>query len=255
MIGHSDVHESLGTWRAPPPPPLGARSVHVWRIRVDDEDRETHWSVLSPDERERARRFHFDVHRRAFVAAHAATRAVLAGYANVPAASLAFTTGEFGKPALADVPDLQFNLSHSGDLALLAVSRRGEVGVDVEKWNAQIDHLNLAEHFFSEGEQAALRGLADASEQVVAGFFAAWSRKEAYLKASGHVITRGLHHFNVSLVPGEPARLIGDELDDVATDRWVMRELPAGEGYSAAVVATAPVDEILLFDAGRSESQ
>jgi 4'-phosphopantetheinyl transferase len=255
MIGHSEARASLGAWTAPPPPPLGECSVHVWRIRLDDEESDTLWSVLSSDERERARRFHFDMHRRAFVVAHAAMRRVLAWYANVPAASLVFTTGEFGKPALAGVPRLQFNLSHSGDFALLAVSQRGEVGVDVEQWNAEADHLNLADHFFSEGERAALRGLADASEQVVAGFFAAWSRKEAYLKASGHGISRGLHHFNVSLLPGEPARLIADELDDLATDRWVMCELPVGDGYSAAVVATAPVDDILLFDAERSDRQ
>jgi 4'-phosphopantetheinyl transferase len=87
---------------------------------------------------------------------------------------------------------------------------------------------------------------------VVAGFFAAWSRKEAYIKASGHGITRGLHHFDVSLVPGETARLIADQFDELAADRWVMRELPAGEGYSAAVVAAAPVDDVLLFSAGAS---
>jgi 4'-phosphopantetheinyl transferase len=241
---------STGVWRAPPPPPLGDGAVHVWRIRVDGELDGDRWSVLSPDERDRAHRFHFEIHRRCFVVAHAAARRILAGYANMSAESLAFTTGEFGKPALTNAPNLQFNLSHSGDLALLAVSRSGDVGVDVERWNARIDHLNLAEHFFSEGEQAALRGLAHSDTQVVAGFFAAWSRKEAYLKASGHGITRGLHHFHVSLVPGEPARLIGDQLDDVATERWVMCELPAGDGYSAALVAAAPVQEILLFDTG-----
>jgi 4'-phosphopantetheinyl transferase len=254
MIGHSEARASLGVWGAPPPPPLGECSVHVWRIRLDDEDSEA-LSVLSSDERERAHRFHFDDHRRAFVVAHAAMRRILAWYADVPATSLVFTTGEFGKPALADIPNLQFNLSHSGDFALVAVAQRGAVGVDVERWNAAVDHLNLAEHFFSEGECAALQALATASEQVVAGFFAAWSRKEAYLKASGHGITRGLHHFNVSLAPGEPARLIADELDSLAADRWVMCELPVGDGYSAAVVATAPVDDILLFDADRSGRQ
>lgn len=241
---------SLGAWRAPPPPPLGAHAVHVWRIRVDDENGDDAWPVLSHDERDRAHRFHFEIHRRSFVVSHAATRRILAGYANISAESVAFTTGEFGKPSLANAPSLEFNLSHSGDLALLAVSGSGDVGVDVEQWNAEIDHLNLAEHFFSEGERAALRGLAHADDQVVAGFFAAWSRKEAYLKASGHGITRGLHHFDVSLVPGEPARLIADQMDDAATERWVMCELPAGDGYSAALVAAAPVDQVLLFDAG-----
>jgi 4'-phosphopantetheinyl transferase len=206
--------------------------------------------VLSEDERARAQRFHFEIHRRMFVAAHAATRRILAEYAGVAPHSLVFESGEFGKPSLVN-SDLEFNLSHSGDLALLAVSCGGAVGVDVEKWNHEIEHIQLAEHFFSEAERSALRGLAHASQHVVAGFFAAWSRKEAYIKASGHGITRGLDTFDVSLVPGEVARLMADQLDDVATERWVMRDLPAGEGYSAALVATAPVDEVLLFDAGR----
>ncbi|MEO5814768.1 MAG: 4'-phosphopantetheinyl transferase superfamily protein [Gemmatimonadaceae bacterium] len=223
--------------------------MHVWRIRLEDEDEEDLWSVLSHDERERARRFHFEVHRRGFVVAHAALRRILSGYLGEPAERLTFVTGEFGKPALESARGLEFNLSHSGDLALLAVSRSGDVGVDVERWNAEIDHLDLADHFFSQDERSALRELSHADDQVVRGFFAAWSRKEAYLKASGHGISRGLHHFDVSLRPGEPARLIADQLDDVAAARWVMRELVAAEGYSAALVAAAPVDEVLLFDA------
>ncbi len=254
VITHREPEGALGTWRVPPAPPLAPRSVHVWRIQVDDGPYDDRWSVLSDDECERARRFHFEIHRRVFVAAHAATRRILAGYAGVAPASLAFSVGEFGKPSVVNQRGLEFNLSHSGDLALLAVSRSGAVGVDVEQWNPEIEHLHLAEHFFSVAERSALRGLAHAREQVVAGFFAAWSRKEAYIKASGHGITRGLDHFDVSLVPGEPARLIADQLDDRATDRWIMRDLPVGDGYSAALVAAAPVDDVLLFDAARRQT-
>ncbi|MEP6732480.1 MAG: 4'-phosphopantetheinyl transferase superfamily protein [bacterium] len=240
-------------WRSAPPPPLGNHAVHVWRIRVDEMADNGRLSVLSGKEQERARRFHFDTHRRCYIVSHSATRRILGGYSGASPETLTFTEGEFGKPSLVRAPGacaLEFNLSHSGDLALLAVSRGGEVGVDVERWNAQIEHLNLAEHFFSESEQQALRGLTHADELVVAGFFAAWSRKEAYLKASGHGITRGLHHFDVTLVPGDDARLVADRMDDSATERWVMRDLPVDDGYSGAVVAAAPVDEIVLLDAG-----
>lgn len=252
MSAPRETVDALAAWRSPPAPVLGERAVHVWRIHVDDELPDVNWSVLSDDEHDRARRFHFEVHRRCFVAAHAATRRILAFYAHVNPLSLQFTEGEFGKPSLTNGNGLEFNLSHSGDLALLAVSRERAVGVDVERWNEETEHLTLAEHFFSEAECEALRGLAQANEQVVAGFFAAWSRKEAYIKASGHGITRGLHHFAVSLVPGEPARVIADQLDDMAADRWIMRDLPAGDGYSAALVAAAPVDDVLLFSAGAS---
>ena len=231
------------------PPPLGENDVHVFRVRTDRAYDDASWAVLSGDERERAQRFHFERDRRTFVLSHAALRRELARLVEVEPQELRFTQGEFGKPALAG-HDVHFNLSHSGAIALFATSRRGAVGIDVEQWDEAVEHLSLAEHFFSEAERVALRQLAHDDARTVAGFFAAWSRKEAYLKASGHGITRGLHHFDVSLVPGEPARLIADALDAEARERWIMRAIDAGEGYSAALVAESPVDDVLFFDVG-----
>ena len=240
---------SPSVWAPSAPPPLADGAVHVWRIRLDLLASEQDWTLLSPDEQERARRFHFERDRRSFVSSHGMMRRLLGTYAGMPGAQLEFTTGAFGKPAMCGAPALEFNLSHSGDIALLAVSRERAVGVDVERWNVGIEHLELAQHFFSVAECRALRDLAVTDEWRAAGFFAAWSRKEAYLKAIGHGITRGLDHFDVSLLPGEPARLIADRLDAAATERWVMTALAPAEGYSAALVAAAPVSAILLFDA------
>jgi 4'-phosphopantetheinyl transferase len=122
----------------------------------------------------------------------------------------------------------------------------------VERWDADVEHLDLAERFFSPAERDALRALAGDVHAVVSGFFAAWSRKEAYLKATGHGISRGLHHFDVTLAPGAPARLLADRLDSAATTRWVMRGLDVAANYSAAVVASAPVETVVLLSAGRS---
>ena len=225
--------------------------VHVWRVRLDRQPAPSDWEVLSTDEDARARRFFAERHRRRFVVAHSELRRILARYAGIPPVALRFVTGEFGKPALdagTSRTSLEFNLSHSHELALVAVSVGQPVGVDVERWDAEVEHLNLAERFFSPAERAALRYLEESPDKVVAGFFAAWSRKEAYLKASGHGITRGLHHFDVTLMPGEPARLVTDRLDTGAASRWMMAALDAAAGYSAALVAAAPVDEILLFE-------
>jgi 4'-phosphopantetheinyl transferase len=242
---------SAGSWRPRPHPPLGALDVHVWRIPLDDDARaESYWSLLSEGERRRAVRFVRDVHRRRFVAAHGALRSILAGYIGAEPTALDFVSGEHGKPALRDVtgrPPLQFNLSHSDDLALVAIARAHAVGVDLERWSEGVEHLELAERFFSPGERRALRALAHTPNLVEAGFFAAWTRKEAYLKATGHGITRGLHHFDVALAPGEPARLIADRLDEQATSRWVMFALDPAPGYSAALVVASPVGEVLQF--------
>lgn len=212
------------------------------------------WELLSEEERGRARRFVQEHHRRRFVAAHAALRRILAGYTARHARELSFTAGPNGKPALADgaarssVPRLEFNLSHSADLALVAVAWERPVGVDLEQWERDMDHLELAERFFSPREREALRALAASADDLVRGFFAAWSRKEAYLKASGHGVTHGLHHFDVTLAPHEPARLVADRRDEQALERWRMVTLPPAPEFSGALVVAAPFDELLLFD-------
>jgi len=240
-------------WRTAPRPPLEPQVVHVWRVSLDDPARaEAFWPVLSPEEHARALRFHREVHRLRFVVAHGALRTILADYVGTDPRALHFTTGEHGKPALRSAAPsatdtVEFNLSHSADLALVAVAQSRPVGVDVERWDADVEYLELAERFFSPVERRALRALAHAPDLVAAGFFAAWTRKEAYLKATGHGIVRGLHHFDVTLAPGEPARLLADRLDQDATTRWSMTELAPATGYSAALVAASPLQEVQCF--------
>lgn len=244
--------ETLDAWQKGAWQPLGAHHVHVWRIRLDGARAPELWPVLSHDEQARARRFHFPEHRDAYVMAHGMLRRILARYAGMSPDALVFDAGEFGKPALRVAPGsapLEFSLSHSGDYALLAVSR-APVGVDIERWKEEAEHLELATRFFSTAERDVLHELAAEKEHVVAGFFAAWSRKEAYLKARGDGITHGLDHFDVSLRPGQPAELIEDRTDASARSRWVMCALAPASGYAAALVAASPVEIVLLCDAG-----
>lgn len=256
MIRLGDVADEAETraWRSPPSPPLGMRSVHVWRIRLGSACTAAHWLLLSEAERTRANRFHQVAHQEKFVIAHGMLRRIVSQYLDQAPTSLEFALGPHGKPYVVCPPGpctdrLEFNLSHSGDFALVAVSRGSNVGVDVEQWRRDIEHLDLAEHFFSAMEVHALEQLAGVHDHVVAGFFSAWSRKEAYLKATGVGIARGLDHFDVELVPDQPARLLADARDPSAPERWTMTALPVASGYSAALVAEAPIDQILLFDA------
>jgi len=223
--------------------------VHVWRVPLDDAAGA--WAMrplLSAAERAQADRYHAEIHRVRYAVAHGWLRRILARYAGGPPASLAFGAGPNGKPFLADPAHaaLHFNLAHSGALGLVAVSR-APVGVDVEAWDRTVEYLDLAEHFFSPSERVALGALAHDLVALGAGFFAAWSRKEAYLKATGDGITRGLHHFDVTLGPDEPAALLADRLDAAATRRWAMTALDVGPGYSAALVAQAPLHEVVLM--------
>lgn len=215
--------------------------VHVWRVDLTVPAGAEGLASLSPDERERAERLRFAVHRRRFVRARAALRSILARYAGADPAALAFRYGEHGKPALAGQGP-GFNLSHSEDVALCAVAAVRILGVDVE-WAARpVEHLTLAERFFAPGEVAALRAVP--SEDVPAAFFACWTRKEAYVKATGLGLSLPLHGFEVSLAPvAEPSlTVLGDPEE---TSRWSLRALDAGTGFAAALAAERPPFTVL----------
>ncbi len=216
------------------PPPLHDDDAHVWRVDLGA----THMvhalrPLLSDAERVRADRFHRAEHSHRFTIAHGVLRSILAGYVGVQASELSFRMGVHGKPSLdAHGETVDFNLSHSGNVALVAVTRGRAIGVDVEEWDDRVQYLDVAERFFSPAERVHLRALDRGS--VAHGFFSAWSRKEAYLKATGAGITQGLHHFDVSLHHDVPAELLADRLDPDAVTRWQMRALDVGPRYSGA---------------------
>ncbi|MDB4915242.1 MAG: 4-phosphopantetheinyl transferase [Gemmatimonadetes bacterium] len=230
---------------------LGPGVVHVWRIPLDDQAPASALQpLLSSDERARAARLFSDDLRAQFALAHGWLRRILASYVSVPAHSLQFDIAPGGKPhlALEHAERVEFNLSHSGDVALVAVAAGSAVGVDVERWKPKMEHVRVAERFFSDHERASLREQASRTGDVMTGFYAAWTRKEAYLKARGDGIARGLHHFDVELATGSDARLIADRLDEHAPSRWSMRELAVDDGYSAALVHNGPLRDIMRVD-------
>lgn len=169
----------------------------LWQVDLDAAPAPEALASLSPAEEARAARFVFRRDRERYVAAHAALRQLLSFPAGRPAAELAFAEGEFGKPALVDCPGLQFNLSHSGGMALIAIGRGFEIGVDVELERAVPDALELAANYFTPDELRMLAALpADARDHA---FLVGWTRKEAFLKALGLGITVDLRSVEVGL--------------------------------------------------------
>jgi 4'-phosphopantetheinyl transferase len=180
---------------------------------------------------------------------------VLALYTETEPARLRFAYGPQGKPSLqsdeAGDTSLRFNLAHSHDLALLAVARGREVGVDVEHVRADFASDEVAGHFFSPRETAALRAVPDEAERARA-FFRCWTRKEAYVKARGEGLSLPLDGFTVSLAAGEPAALLGCDADARETQRWTLINLEPGDGYAAAAAVEGTGWRLRLFDAGAS---
>jgi medium-chain acyl-[acyl-carrier-protein] hydrolase len=216
-------------------PELPADVVHVWRTPLEQpkEYLEALNKTLSLDERQRAERFYFEKDRRHFVAGRGILRALLARYLRRDPAALEFAYNPQGKPTLAGgAGDLRFNLAHSHGLALVAVAQRREVGVDLERIRPEFAGDQVAERFFSPAEVAALRTLAEDQRQDA--FFACWTRKEAYMKATGKGLSLGLDCFEVSVIPGQAA-LLSTRHDPSAANRWSLCDLVPGPGYAGAL--------------------
>ncbi len=217
---------------------LSHEQVHVWRASLDlpASRVQSLQHTLTPDEQNRAARFHFERDRRHFVVARGVLRAILGRYLGVQPHQLRFCYSTYGKPALVAAPGqdtLSFNLSHSGGLALCAITRGRQVGIDLERIRTDVEHEHIAERFFSSQENAALRALPPALRAEA--FFNCWTRKEAYIKASGEGLSLPLDQFDVSLVPGEPAALLDARGDAQEATRWSLRALSPGVGYAAAL--------------------
>ncbi len=198
--------------------------VDIWSWRLEGGDSE----VLSPDERHRAARFVFDRDRDRYVAGRAGLRTILGRYLGQPPERVGFSYGAHGRP---DVADSTFNLSHTGDLAALAVLRDPamELGLDIEA--VRPIEMAVAEAHFASSEMAELRALPEAER--VAAFHRCWTRKEAYLKARGRGLTTDLQSFGVTLAPWRPPRLTfchGDEAAD-----WTLRDLDVAPGVAGAL--------------------
>ena len=225
----------LPDWPAgPTDPQLDENSVHVWCAELDQpqERVDGYRSLLSADELERAARFRFDRHRDAYIAGRGILRVLLGCYLAQPPEKIDISYSQYGKPHLSN-NRLQFNLAHSGGLALFVFTLHDEVGVDIERERDLRDALAIAERFFSLAERVVLRELPE-SEQIPA-FFRCWTRKEAFIKAVGEGLSYPLADFDVTLAPGEPARLLSIRGSQEEAGRWSLVSLDLPAGYDGAV--------------------
>ena len=195
-------------------------------------------SLLSGAERERASRFAFPRDARRFIVGRARLRQLLAARLGVRPESVELAYGARGKPALANPgrdSDLRFSLSRRDDIAVYALSFGREVGIDVEAVRMIRDADAIAARWFSRGEHDAYQAL-DQREKPL-GFFNCWTRKEAFVKALGDGLSYGLDRFEVSLSPGEPAKLLRVEHTPGADCGWSLDSFSPAAGYVAAIAA------------------
>jgi 4'-phosphopantetheinyl transferase len=234
-------------------PALSDNEIHIWVTSLDRPAAQVSnlSRNLSPDESHRASRFRFEKDRDHFIVARGVLRALLGGYLGLGPRELRFSYNAYGKPSLAPAagsPTLDFNLSHSHELALLAFTRARRVGVDLEFIRPDFATHEIAQRFFSKQETDALRSLS--SDLRTEGFFNCWTRKEAYVKARGEGLSHPLDKFCVSLTPGEPASLLSIKGRPTEVNRWHLHNLPVATGYAAALALETPHATLKLWRVG-----
>jgi 4'-phosphopantetheinyl transferase len=213
---------------------LTSNEVHIWAANLDipAHDLDKLRSTLSADERTRAARFQFHKDHNAYVAGRGILRDILGAYLGVEPEGLVFGYNEHGKPALR-FGNLNFNVSHSGQLALYAISIEREVGVDVEIVRPLDDLEGISRGNFSAYENKVLQSVSE--EQRLQGFFNCWTRKEAFIKAVGDGLAYPLEQFDVTLRPGDRAALL--RIHENEQPDWSIFDVTPIKGYVAAIAA------------------
>jgi len=183
---------------------LAVNDIHIWLnyLNVHQAHLKHLYPLLSDEEKERSERFKFYKHRKLFIAAHGFMHAVLAYYLDCEASDIRFCQMDHGKPFIPEElnsNNIQFNLSHSGNLAILAVCRHHQLGIDIEYAERKTDWQGVMRRFFTPQEQAKLLALPEADQK--AGFFQIWTRKEAHMKVTGQGLSLAPDKFEVSVPP------------------------------------------------------
>lgn len=218
--------------------------VHIWRADLDigESFQSSFLKLLSSDEKYRANKFRFNEDSRRFITARGILRLLLGKYLEINPAEITFHYGEFGKPNIENHNSLQFNISHSQNVALFALTKERNIGVDVEFVNPNIEAQEIAARFFANNEVKNLLALPE-KDQIL-GFFNCWTRKEAFIKAVGEGLSFPLDKFEVSLEPTKPAKLLATHWKSEEVFKWSIYALPPEPNFVGSVVIEGFVDKL-----------
>jgi len=215
--------------------------IELWLVEgpVTESERAVLYDLLTADERARASGFKVERARSSFIVSRGFLRSILGVALTCAPEDIRFGEGEHGKPFLTGAhaqSGIEFNVSHSGDVFLYAVSRGRAVGVDVERKKERMAVETIARCYFAPEESRRLLEQVPREDRLPS-FYRCWTRKEAYLKARGTGLTTELHAFQVTFLPGVPPAMLHTEIDGEDPTDWRVFEVPVPDGYVAALVA------------------
>lgn len=223
-------------------------AIQIWNgtIAAGDADYLNYWRILDADEQARAGKFRNDLQRNRYVEVHGRLRKLLARILNESPEKISIKTAEYGKPYLADTPELAFNLSHSAGALVIAVGRNCQLGVDVEHCKPRASFAGLVDKCFAEEEKTYWDKLPEA--QQISEFYRFWTRKEAFVKATGRGIALGLHHCVIN--PDNQTGFLRVPECCGEASAWHVEDIDAGQGVCSALVTDKGVAELQLIELG-----
>ncbi len=204
-------------------------TVHIWlcHLNISPPRMKQFYPLLSDREKERSERFVNFIHRKRFIAAHGFMRTALASYTPQSADELIFNKSDKGKPSLINEANIQFNLSHSHNLACLAICKQHAIGVDIEYMDRKNQWQKLIRRFFTAEEQTKIFALPEPEQQQA--FFQVWTRKEAHMKVTGLGLHLSPTRFTVSVPPEPPAFI--EYLNSDESSIWHMNEIQMPDNF------------------------
>lgn len=226
---------------------LEIEELHIWHISLIQSQAtiETLANHLDENEKAKAEKFRFKTDRLNYIISHGAGREILAEYLDCLPSVIQFEENDYGKPFLREnKKKIYFNLSHSHEIALLAVSKKRQVGVDIEFIRTNFEEINIVEQIFSTPEIETLQSLP--KNLKTKAFFDCWTRKEAFIKAVGQGLSFPLKEFSVTFSPFEEARLSLENIF-LKTESWRLIKLNVADNYAAAAAIEAKKTETKLF--------
>lgn len=225
---------------------LSDNKIHVYLIQFDLFNSEKCIQYLLDDERVRADKLKIEEKKNQFVITRSVLRLLLSSVIGKENQEIGFIYGEHGKPSIKESIDgkpIEFNISHSGNYALIAITLSNKVGVDIEEVNIDTDHQSLSKRFFSESEKNELIRLGN--ELQLDAFYRIWARKESFIKATGKGVAFGLDRFSVTLdetIDGGMEVLTSTPLDD----KWFCYDLINLDNYKTALTTCNKTCDVVI---------
>ena len=211
---------------------MNQRGIELWSGNLDDMPEQRYWPLLDESEQVHAGKLKKELLRKRYANAHGSVRQLLSGYLNMPPEHIRFDKAEYGKPYLTDYPELAFNISHSGAHLLIAVGWNCELGVDVELCKDRNSLAELVEKCFSPEEAGYWHRVPEAEK--TREFYRFWTRKEAFVKATGRGIALGLEQCVVN--PERVSEFLRVPASCGIAGQWQVRDIDLGPTVCGALV-------------------